>query len=156
MEITEWTQDLNIGIEVIDSQHRRIVDYINDLTHAIIAEDQAEVADVLERLRDYTFDHFAFEEQLMQKAGYELLEAHQAVHRRFEEKVVRMQEELQSGREPFGIARRVRTALLAWLIQHIRHEDVDYVPLVKKSLKSNESWIESTLTRIFGSSSATS
>ena len=56
MEITEWTQDLNLGIEIIDSQHRRIVDYINDLTHAIIAENQAEVADVLERLRDYTFD----------------------------------------------------------------------------------------------------
>src|SRR5690606_7427351 len=156
MEITEWTQDLNIGIEVIDSQHRRIVDYINDLTHAIIAEDQAEVADVLERLRDYTFDHFALGEQLMQKAVYELMEANQALNRRFEEKVVRMQEELQSGREPFGIARRERTALLAWLTQHIRHEDVDYVPLVKKSLKSHESWIESTLTRIFGSSSATS
>lgn len=85
-----------------------------------------------------------------------MLEAHQAVHRRFEEKVVRMQEELQSGREPFGIARRVRTALLAWLIQHIRHEDVDYVPLVKKSLKSHESWINSTLAKIFGSSSTTS
>jgi len=31
----EWTNDLNTGIDVIDSQHKRIVDYINELERAI-------------------------------------------------------------------------------------------------------------------------
>mgnify|MGYP000449754985 CR=1 FL=1 len=26
-----WTQDLNTGIDVLDNQHKRIVDYINQL-----------------------------------------------------------------------------------------------------------------------------
>jgi hypothetical protein len=29
-----WTTDLNTGIDVIDKQHMRIVDYINDLEKA--------------------------------------------------------------------------------------------------------------------------
>lgn len=154
MEMYEWTADLNLGIEVIDAQHRQIVHYINDLTDAISSENVDEVFDVMERLRDYTLDHFVFEGQLMNQAGYVLLSAHQMVHRRFEDKIARMQEELTSGRDPFGIARRVRTSLMAWLIQHIRHEDVDYVPVVKKVLKREAGWINSALKRIFGNTTS--
>lgn len=152
MELYQWTDDLNLGIEVIDAQHRQIVHYINELTSAISSEDQAQVFAVLDQLRDYTMDHFVFEEQLMAQAQYVLHTAHQAVHRRFEEKILGMQDELRNGRDPFGVARRLRTWLMTWLIQHIRHEDVDYVPAVKKVLKREEGWINSALKRIFGSS----
>lgn len=151
MEKFEWTQDLNIGIDVIDSQHRRIVDYINDLSDAITNGLVEEVFDVMERLRDYTFDHFAFEEQLMEQAGYPLLKSHQLVHRRFEDKVGNMYEELTNGRDPFGVARRARNSLMVWLIQHIRHEDQDYVSLVKKVVLKEQGWISGALSRIFGS-----
>lgn len=151
MEKFEWTPDLNIGIDVIDSQHRRIVDYINDLSDAIANGLVEEVFDVMERLRDYTFDHFVFEEQLMEQAGYPLLKSHQLVHRRFEDKVGNMYKELTNGRDPFSIARRARNSLMVWLMQHIRHEDQDYVALVKKVVLKEQSWISGALGRIFGS-----
>ena len=31
MAVLQWVEDLNTGIEEIDIQHRRIVDYINRL-----------------------------------------------------------------------------------------------------------------------------
>ncbi|WP_430459542.1 bacteriohemerythrin [Thalassolituus sp. LLYu03] len=151
MDKFEWTPDLNLGIDVIDSQHRRIVDYINDLSVAISQESVDQVFDVMERLRDYTLDHFAFEEQLMEQAGYPLQKSHQLVHRRFEDKVANMVEELTNGRDPFGIARRARNSLMVWLIQHIRHEDQDYVAVVKKVVLKEQGWISGALKRIFGS-----
>ena len=156
MEKFEWTEDMNIGIEVIDSQHRRIVDYINDLSDAISKSEVEEVFDVMERLRDYTFDHFVFEEQLMEQAGYPLLQSHQMVHRRFEDKVRNMYDELTGGKDPFSVARRARTSLMVWLIQHIRHEDEDYVSTVKKIVSKEQTWITGALKRIFGASEKTS
>lgn len=149
MDHFEWTDDLNLGIDIIDSQHQRIVDYINEINVAIFHEDVPMIFDVMERLKDYTMDHFAFEEQLMNQAGYVLLEAHQKVHRRFEDKITKLEESLLNGQDPFGVARRVRTSLMAWLIQHIKHEDVDYVPVVKKILNKEQSWINSAIKRIF-------
>lgn len=108
------------------------------------------IFDVMERLKDYTLDHFAFEEQLMNQAGYVLLEAHQQVHRRFEDKIKKLEDSLLNGQDPFGVARRIRTSLMAWLIQHIKHEDVDYVPVVKKVLNKKQGWINAALDRIFG------
>ena len=29
-----WSNDLSVGIEIIDSQHKRIVDYLNELDDA--------------------------------------------------------------------------------------------------------------------------
>ncbi len=34
MDYLEWTKDLDTGVTVIDKQHRRIVDYINQLVDA--------------------------------------------------------------------------------------------------------------------------
>src|SRR5690554_7394405 len=81
MEIFSWKVEYNLGIDVIDSQHQQIVDYINELSYAINRGDNDEVYEVLEKLKYYCLDHFDFEEQLMQQAGYILLEAHQGVHR---------------------------------------------------------------------------
>lgn len=150
MENFKWTDDLNLGIDIIDSQHKRIVDYINEINIAISYEDVTMVFDVMERLKDYTMDHFAFEEQLMKQAGYMLLEPHQKVHRRFEDKMNKLEASLSDGQDPFGVARRIRTSLMAWLIQHIKQEDIDYVPVVKKALHKEQNWIGSALKRIFG------
>lgn len=145
-----WTDDLDLGIDIIDSQHRQIVAYINELNDAIKNNRSEDIHTVIESVRDYTFNHFAFEEQLLERAGYVLLDAHQAVHRRFEEKVRKVQEDLADGRDPFVVGRKVRTWLMTWLVQHIKHEDIDYVPAVKKMLRKKQSWIGSAIKSIFG------
>lgn len=71
-----WTDDLNTGIDVIDRQHRRIVDYINDLELAKAKQDREAVGKVLDELVDYTLSHFAFEESLQEEAGYKYCKPH--------------------------------------------------------------------------------
>ena len=50
----EWTDDLDTGIDVIDGQHRRIVEFINNLQEARLAGNQAVIGEVIEGMVDYT------------------------------------------------------------------------------------------------------
>lgn len=70
MTYLKWTEDLDTGIEVIDKQHRRLVEYLNELNTAINAGDKAGVNHVLEELIDYTLSHFSFEEELIERSGW--------------------------------------------------------------------------------------
>jgi hemerythrin len=86
-----WSNDLNTGVEVIDGQHKRIVEFINQLGLAAKSEDQAAIGEIIEGMVDYTLSHFAFEESLMEDAGYEFLRAHKKVHELFVKRVADMQ-----------------------------------------------------------------
>lgn len=156
MAYFDWDSSLDIGVDLIDSQHRRIMDYVNDLHEAIQNHDEDLIVDVMARLRDYTFDHFAFEEQLMERAGYPLLEPHIQVHKRFCARVEELNQSLHSGSDPFGVARKTRNDLTRWLIEHIKQEDHNYAALVRKALRQESSWVGSALRRIFGSEQKTS
>jgi len=79
----QWSDDLNTDIGVIDSQHKRIVDYINSLEDVKGSNDRAVEEQVLNELVDYTLSHFAFEESLMEDAGYGYINGHKRVHQLF-------------------------------------------------------------------------
>ena len=70
MAYLHWSNDLDTGIAVIDTQHRRIVDLINELNTANETGDPAVIKHVLNELVDYTLSHFTFEEELQLKANY--------------------------------------------------------------------------------------
>lgn len=140
-----WSSDLDTGITVIDNQHKRIVEYINQLNHAIESADREEIAEVLEELVDYTLSHFAFEEELMQKAEYPFTNAHKKVHKLFVKRVADFQQRFELGED---IGRQLHTVLKTWLLNHIRHDDADYAEPVKKVMNQNEK--RGFFSRLFG------
>lgn len=83
----EWTDDLDTNIQVIDSQHHRIVEYINKLDDISDTHDREQVEKVLGELVDYTLSHFAFEESLMEDAKYAFINGHKRVHQLFVKRV---------------------------------------------------------------------
>ena len=127
-----WSSDLDTGISVIDNQHRRIVDYINQLNHAIESNERDEIGEVLEELVDYTMSHFTFEEELMEKAGYPFTNAHKKVHKLFVKRVADFQQRFQLGED---VGRQLHTVLKTWLLNHIRHDDADYAEPVKQVMR---------------------
>jgi hemerythrin len=141
-----WTDDLNTGIDVIDKQHRRIVDYINDLELAKAKQDRETVGKVLDELVDYTLSHFAFEESLQEEAGYKYCKPHKKVHDLF---VRRVNDYLERFRLGDDIVDEIHHMLTSWLINHIRRDDADYVSAVRanmigiiseKEKNKDESW----------------
>jgi len=147
MSYWSWDSSLSVGIDVIDGQHRRIVDYLNDLDEAHRNQDRDKVSEVLHALVDYTITHLAFEEQLMEKAGYPLTEPHQRVHQAFVERINRYREQHQAGKE---VTRKLMSDLKLWLGNHIRNDDKHYAPYVMKSLAKQQSWMGKALKRLFG------
>ena len=70
MALLVWLPELDTGIEEIDRQHRRIVEYINKLHELKATHDRAELGEVIGEMVDYTLSHFVFEEALIENAGY--------------------------------------------------------------------------------------
>ncbi|HYB49903.1 MAG TPA: bacteriohemerythrin [Burkholderiaceae bacterium] len=130
-----WNSTLNTGIDVIDSQHRRIVSYINALEEARAAKDRTRVGHIIEQLVDYTQSHFGFEESLMEEAGYRFLKPHQKVHELFIKRVNSFTVRAAKGED---ISDELHTMLSTWLLNHIAHEDRDYAASVKRMADAEE------------------
>ena len=127
----KWSKDLNTGIDVIDKQHMRIVDYINDLEAAHARQDREAAGRVLNELVDYTVSHFAFEESLQAEAGYQYCKPHKKVHELFTRRVAEYQERFKAGDD---VVAELHQMLSAWLINHIKRDDADYVAAVKSNM----------------------
>lgn len=147
-----WTPDLNTGIDVIDSQHKRIVDYINQLGEAIKQKNRNTVGIVLDELVDYTVSHFAFEESLQEEAGYKFAVPHKAVHEMFVKRVARYQEKHNGGED---VGSQLHGMLSTWLIHHIKRDDMAYVSEVKASIttivenKKEGNWLSRSIGKYF-------
>lgn len=127
----QWSPELEIGISVIDSQHQRIVEYINKVEHAHQHHSHEELLAVLDELVDYTLSHFAFEESLMEEAGYPFVKAHKKVHSLFTRRIATYQQSAKAGE---NVTHELMHTLKAWLINHIKHDDRDYSQVVKVNL----------------------
>lgn len=153
MALLVWQDDLNIGIDVIDNQHKRIVEMLNHLHAAQQSLQQLAVAEVIDELVDYTMSHFAFEEELMEEAGYPFCAAHKRVHDIFGKRVSDYRLRFQAGED---VTDELRTMLSRWLFNHIRGDDQAYAESVKRHLNQftrehqGGSWLGRTLKRVFG------
>lgn len=132
MGLLVWIPELDTGIGEIDRQHRRIVDYINQLYQSNATHDRAGVGAVIEELVDYTLSHFAFEESLLESAGYMFAGPHKKVHEIFTRRVAEYQMRFLAGDD---VAAELHGLLSRWLFNHIRNEDHAYVDAAKAYMR---------------------
>ena len=128
MDYLHWLPELDTGIPEVDTQHRRIVDYINTLAELRQSHDREGLAEVIAEMVDYTMSHFAFEEALIENAGYMFAGPHKKVHEIFTRKVAEMQSRFIAGDD---VAGELHSMLSRWLFNHIRNEDHGYIDAVK-------------------------
>jgi len=151
MSYIVWSDELATGINVIDSQHKRIVHYINQLTDAKNLDAPELVGDVLNELIDYTLSHFAFEESLMDDAGYSAAAIHKRTHDAFREKIESYQQQHLAGED---VSEELFQLLNVWLLNHIAEDDDSYVPTVKENITGintteKESWLMTKVQQFF-------
>ncbi len=132
MAILAWVPELDTGIDEIDRQHRRIVDYINKLYELRESPDREALGDVIGEMVDYTLSHFVFEETLIENAGYMFAGPHKKVHELFTRRVSEMQTSFDAGED---VAAELHGMLSRWLFNHIRNEDHGYVDAAKTYLR---------------------
>ena len=146
----EWTDELSVGIEEIDAQHKMLVGLVNRLYEETIAHqaDSAVLEDILNQLVEYTVIHFAVEESLFRIFDYPAAEIHTHHHEELKEQVLEIQQKVKHGETT------VNTELLLflkkWLQNHILAEDKLYGPfLIEQGVKSNSPKSTSWLSRLW-------
>jgi hemerythrin len=98
--------------------------------------------------------HFAFEEELQEKANYPFLKAHKRVHEIFTRRVADFQTRAANGE---NVAPAILSMLKIWLVNHIKGDDADYVESITTMLgleggqgKVAGGWLGFALKKFFG------
>jgi hemerythrin len=122
MALLNWNDSYRIGDAVIDGEHCRLFDMINDF-HFTFSQnrDRRDILKVLNELVRYAEEHFRHEEQIMSERGYPELERHQDIHSGLFETLFALQAKLEKG--TIGIEQEAVAFLRIWLTDHIVEED---------------------------------
>ena len=125
MSFVEWSEELSIGIPQTDEEHHHLVLILNELDDAKrVGKGSRVMAEILDRLVDYTVVHFQSEEKLMEEYGFPGIELHRTQHQQLVDKVARFQTRFHSRRE--RITNEVMDFLKYWLTNHILVDDMAF------------------------------
>jgi hemerythrin len=120
----EWTDDLSIGIPLIDEQHKSLIRRLNDVSKAIEAhEGEREIVKTLGFLADYAEFHFSAEEKHMKGNEYPGLEEQKTKHQEFMVTLKNMEQEFEEEGSTRILAESINTFLFNWLTSHIQGLD---------------------------------
>jgi len=123
----KWDESWNTGISVIDQQHRKLLNLVNDLNDAMRQGKSRDVMDdVLTVLVGYTRTHFNAEERLMEQVKYKEIVEHKAQHADFVQKIEDFLQKAKAGSSVLSI--EMMNFLSSWIINHIKGTDARYVP----------------------------
>jgi hemerythrin len=120
-----WTEAYSVNIALLDEQHQRLFDAVNELNRALrTGQGDAAVQPVLDKLFAYVLVHFAAEEALMQEHGYPALPTHRTQHEMFRQKITAYLEEHKAAKP--GVPVSLLLFMQNWLKQHVMKTDKQY------------------------------
>ena len=126
MALIEWTSSLQLGVEEIDNQHRKLVAMINDLNDAMRqGKGKTVLGKTVDGLSAYTATHFKTEEKYFQQFAYADAGPHVTEHDAFARKVADFRMAFAKGK--LGLSIDVINFLSDWLKNHIQASDRKYV-----------------------------
>ena len=129
MSLIQWNDELSVGIQSIDEQHKKLLDMINALNDALEAGKSEEILEkIFADLTDYTVKHFGYEEELFAKYGYAEEQAHKNEHAELIQQVQELQQKRAAG--DFMISVEVLVFLKSFLLNHIMKTDKAYAPFL--------------------------
>ena len=125
MALLEWQDSYSVGVDKLDSDHKRLFEIINRVDAAEKAGKSVQW--VLEELRSYTEYHFKAEEERMKAANYPEIEEHMRQHKAFVEWLETVERTYNLSPDAhFHIAESVNEYLRDWLTHHILLVDMQY------------------------------
>lgn len=123
-----WSDKLASGIEIVDTQHQRLVALINEVGSLCVENaDSAQIKPVLDELVRYTQYHFKTEEEMMQRfevnTSFQL--NHCKAHEAFCKQITLALGVIQtSPQNAMDLLAQLLNYLTRWLFQHIMVEDL--------------------------------
>jgi len=130
MAYIDWSPDLDLGIDLVDHDHKILVSLLNQAHDCMgDAEEGATLGSVLNALVEYAEFHFTREERVMEAAGFGAVDEHRELHRR----LILQARDIRDryGVDPGGMpSSDVMTFLRTWLMDHILKQDFRFREVV--------------------------
>jgi hemerythrin len=128
-----WDDNLLLGVEDIDQQHREIFSRFEKLSYACQEQQGSDVVrESLDYLQEYVAHHFAAEESIMEKLAYPDLDIQREQHAAFRKDIDAMIAASQQGADGHRLSLEVDRRLVQWFILHIRNLDSKLAAFVRE------------------------
>lgn len=131
MSLISWNNNLSVGVEVLDQQHQRWIELINETHEAMLGgRTQEEMSQTLNALIEYTQTHLSYEENLLAQYNYPDLTPHHEAHTAMTARIQEYKQRYDAGEAIIGI--EILKLLKDWLIGHIVGVDKKYGPYLNE------------------------
>lgn len=125
-----WRETFNIGVDIIDKEHRRLFNVINKL-YSFKDDDAGRkwaCQQGVKYFKEHTLKHFAEEEEYMESIHYEALEYHKYLHKGFcENTLPALESELERSDYSEDAVEHFLGVCAGWLIGHTLTDDLAIV-----------------------------
>ena len=121
----QWNQDLSVGVEEIDGQHRELFDRINSLDSSMKqGKAKNEVLRLMDFLDEYVILHFGTEEKYMADYDYPGYSLHKTKHNSFKKELAEIRKKLEIDGATPQVIILSNDLLIKWFSNHIRTIDM--------------------------------
>jgi len=137
-QFISWENRSSVGIEVVDRQHRHLINLTNKLIEACLADQQTAAERFRKTIKEavvYAKVHFKTEEELMQKYRYPEYPIHRAEHLEFVKKILDEANNYDDSRK--FIANNFAEFLKDWILSHIAITDRNFAPFLQKAIAAD-------------------
>ena len=125
MTLLQWSDDLDVHVDAMNSEHKELIRLMNDVSDANATGVRASVAGALERLVAYTVKHFENEEAYMASIDFAGLATHKLIHKDLLDRVGRFVSDFHDSGGA-QLPKAFFDFLKFWLLSHIQGIDTKY------------------------------
>ena len=122
MGFIDWDESFSTGISLIDDQHKRLFEIINNY-HSGIRNTEV----TFQLLLSYVDFHFNTEERYFEEFKYEDAAKHIMGHIYYEEEIYRLYIEYHSGNYTADRREAIEGFIKGWITRHVKVSDKEYV-----------------------------
>lgn len=122
--VQKWTEELSVGVDIIDTQHKELFATADALLEAIEKDGgRGEVTKVVAFLEEYVENHFQMEEMYMKRYTYPDYPRHKIEHTTFINDFYDLRQELDNDGVTPELTLRLADRVGDWLVNHIGRMD---------------------------------
>lgn len=115
-----WSSEFEVGVELIDRQHRELIDRINKLLAGIReGRGREEAVGLMRFLQEYVVEHFSAEEAFMRRNRYADYVEHKQLHDTFIADFKQLLATLESSGIDSELIVNVNQKVINWVVAHI-------------------------------------
>lgn len=125
-----WDEKYELGIEVIDNQHKELIAITSKLSELLTTAVQGEdiyddIMTIISDLKDYTVYHFSYEEKIFESIGYVNADVHKSEHKKLIDEIENIDLNKVDD-DQITAGKSILKFLITWVFKHISGSDFLY------------------------------